>query len=58
MERLAAYPPAVGGAQPQTMTHFLALLRERHGSIEGLARQLGVEDGVLTAIRANLLAPA
>jgi len=55
MERLAAYPPAVGGAQPQTMTHFLALLRERHGTIEGLARQLGADDEVLAAIRSNLL---
>ncbi|HEY2430688.1 MAG TPA: tyrosine-protein phosphatase [Acidimicrobiales bacterium] len=57
MERLAAYPPAVAGAQPRTMTCFLALLRERHGSLEGLARDLGVGNVALAAIRRNLLTP-
>lgn len=57
MERIAAYPPAVGGAVPETMTRFLGRIRERHGTVEGLVGDLGVGDGVIAAIRDNLLTP-
>jgi protein-tyrosine phosphatase len=57
MERIAAYPPAVGGAVPETMTRFLGLLRSQHGSVEGLARDLGAGEDVIAAIRDNLLTP-
>lgn len=55
MERIAAYPPAVGGAVPETMTRFLALVRAQHGSVEGMVRDLGLSEATVAAVRANLL---
>jgi protein-tyrosine phosphatase len=57
MERIAAYPPAVGGAQAGTMAHFLAQVRQRHGSVEGLARDIGVDAQTIDSVRHNLLVP-
>jgi protein-tyrosine phosphatase len=54
-ERVAAYPPAVAGARPETMSWFLGLVRERHGSIEGLAADVGVGPDAVEAVRAQLL---
>jgi len=51
------YPSSIIEARPETMARFLAHVRQSHGSIDGLARDLGVEQGAIDAIRDILLEP-
>jgi protein-tyrosine phosphatase len=39
----------------EAMLLFLADLRERHGSVEGFAREIGLSEGQIAALRAHLL---
>jgi protein tyrosine/serine phosphatase len=39
----------------EAMLLFLADLRERHGSVEGFAREVGLSDAQIAALRAHLL---
>jgi len=48
----------VAEANPDTMTRFLGHLRANHGTLEGLAGDLGVGNDVLERVRANLLVAA
>lgn len=58
----AAHPdglrPEVNRTRPQSMRAFLALVRERHGSVAGCLRDLGVDDDVLAVLREALVTPA
>lgn len=49
------YPASVFEARPATMTRFLEHLRNTHGSVEGLVRDLGVGGETVEGIRANLV---
>ncbi len=53
-EVLQRHLPAITGTRPGNMTGLLALIDERHGSVEGYASYLGVADRV-PALRVNLL---
>jgi protein-tyrosine phosphatase len=50
--------PQLLQARPEAMLDLLAWLRERHGSIEGYARSIGVSDATIAALRVRLLAPS
>jgi hypothetical protein len=52
---LTRVPPQLLEARPEAMLDFLAWLRERHGSIEGYTRSIGVGDETLAALRIRLL---
>jgi len=52
-----AYPASVAEAKPETMVRFLAHLRANHGTLGGLAADLGVGAEVIEAMQANLLVP-
>lgn len=53
---LAQLPPDTMHALPQTMEGFLAKIRETYGSMEGYARDIGVDDPAVARLRAMLLA--
>jgi protein tyrosine/serine phosphatase len=42
----------------EAMLLFLADLRERHGSVEGYVREIGIDAGQLASMREHLLTPA
>lgn len=52
---LSALPPDTLHAEPETMLGFLERLRARHGSIADYARNAGVSDDTLAALRARLV---
>ncbi|QCW51917.1 tyrosine-protein phosphatase [Nocardioides dongxiaopingii] len=54
-ERIAALPAEALGAQPATMTAFLAGLQATHGGAAGYLRSVGVEDAVLDALDRQLV---
>jgi protein tyrosine/serine phosphatase len=54
-EWLTRMPPQLLTAWPETILEFLGWLRERHGSVEGYARSIGLTDDTLIALRARLL---
>jgi hypothetical protein len=39
------------------MAHFLTLVRRRHGTMDGLAGDIGVDGETVEAMRRNLLVP-
>jgi protein-tyrosine phosphatase len=49
------YPPSVLAAHPETMSDFLRLVRERHGSLEALVGDIGLGDDVVDRVRGQLL---
>lgn len=56
MARRAGVAPApLAVAPPEVMRGFLAGIDRRHGSIPDLLRELGVSEGALERLRANLL---
>ncbi len=55
IERMAQQPEAFRSADPRTMGGLLHLIDERHGSMKGYVRSLGVGDEVFAALEANLL---
>jgi protein tyrosine/serine phosphatase len=52
---LSRVPPQLLRARPEAMLDLLNWLRERHGSIEGYVRSIGVSDGTVAALRVRLL---
>jgi protein-tyrosine phosphatase len=52
---LAALPPETMHALPETMDGFLRRLRQAHGSVEGYARDAGLDDAIIERLRASLL---
>jgi protein-tyrosine phosphatase len=52
---LTRVPPQLLEARPEAMLDFLSWLRERHGSIEGYAKSIGVGDETLAALKLRLL---
>ncbi len=55
LDTMADQPTVFLDAPEAAMGLFLADLRARHGSVEGYAADIGVEVGVVDALRANLL---
>lgn len=53
---LAALPPETMHALPQTMEGFLGKVRDTYGSMEGYARDIGVDATTVDRLRATLLA--
>jgi protein tyrosine/serine phosphatase len=53
---LSSVPPQLLEAKPEAMLDLLDWLRERHGSIEGYTRSIGVSDATVAALRVRLLA--
>ena len=53
---LSRLPPETMHALPQTMEGFLAQVRQRYGSMEGYARDIGLDETVIARLRAALLA--
>ena len=53
---LSRVPPQLLEARPEAMLDLLGWLRERHGSIEGYVRSIGVRDATVAALRLRLLA--
>ena len=43
-------------AEPETMISLLDQVRSKYGSMEGYAREIGLEDSALAALRRRLLA--
>jgi protein-tyrosine phosphatase len=56
-EMLGVLPADTLHAEPATMISLLERLRERYGSIEGYAREIGVSEESLARLRAGLLEP-
>lgn len=54
-DMLSALPPDTLHAEPDTMVALLERLRERYGSMEGYARDIGVPDGAVARLRERLL---
>jgi hypothetical protein len=54
-EMLAALPADTLHAQPETMVNLLASLREKYGSVEGYAREIGVTQEAVQHLRDRLL---
>ena len=52
---LANLPPETMHALPETMSGFLERVRQRFGSMEGYAREVGVEERTLDRLRQTLL---
>ena len=52
---LSRVPPQLLQARPEAMLDFLGWLRERHGSIDGYVRSIGVGDATVAALRLRLL---
>jgi protein-tyrosine phosphatase len=55
VERMAQQPKAFRSADPRTMEGLLHLIDDRHGSMKGYVRSLGVGDDVFAGLEANLL---
>ena len=55
VERMAQQPKAFRSADPRTMEGLLRLIDDRHGSMKGYVRSLGIGDDVFAALEANLL---
>jgi protein-tyrosine phosphatase len=53
---LSRVPQQLLQARPEAMLDLLGWLRERHGSIEGYVRSIGVRDATIAALRLKLLA--
>jgi protein tyrosine/serine phosphatase len=53
---LARVPRQLLEARPEAMLDLLGWLRERHGSIEGYVRSIGVTNATIAALRIRLLA--
>jgi protein-tyrosine phosphatase len=53
---LSQLPPDTMHALPQTMEGFLAKVRERYGSMEGYARDIGLDEALIARLRESLLA--
>lgn len=56
-KRLDAAPAAFVASVPEAMRRVIAVVNERHGSIRGMVRALGVTDAELGQLAASLLAP-
>lgn len=55
---LDALPPKFAEANPQSLRRFLEKLEDEYGSVEGFVKEIGVEDDVVSRIRAQLAEPA
>jgi hypothetical protein len=55
VEAVERHAPAILQVMPETMEEFLASLRARYGSYEGLAESLGVTDPVARLRQAVLV---
>ena len=54
-QMLAALPPETLHAKPETMIALLEHLSKRFGSVEGYAREAGVSEQAIGALRASLV---
>jgi protein-tyrosine phosphatase len=55
LDAMTSQPPEYLEAPADAMLAFLAEVDHRHGSMEGLARSLGVTDAVIERLRRTLL---
>jgi len=56
-EMFEVLPPDTLHAAPDTMVSLLERLRERYGSVEGYALEIGITPATITHLRTRLLAP-
>ena len=56
LDAMTSQPPEYLEAPPEAMTGFLDAVTERHGSIGGYVRELGVADATIDRLRTALLA--
>jgi protein-tyrosine phosphatase len=54
-EQWANLPPDIAGAFPRTMEGLLAAVRDRYGSWDGYATEIGVDASTLTTLTTSLL---
>jgi protein-tyrosine phosphatase len=57
-ERMSTTVNEVMSAAPENMERFLTVVEERHGTIEGYAESIGIEQRTIQALRQGFLEPA